>query len=152
MSPKKKLQVYLAGPMEYAHNEGLNWRRAYERAFNELDIESVIPNDEEKDIKSEHDLSWLKKNDLPKYIEILREFIRMDLKFVENVDMIVVRWEGERTAGTIHEVGKAYEIGKPVYLVTSLDPMDIPGWFLACFTERFKTLKELTQYIRTHYM
>ena len=144
--------VYLAGPMEYAHNEGLNWRRAYERAFNELGIKSVIPNDEEKHIKREYNMSWLKENDLPTYIKLIREFIDMDLKFVEKVDMIVVRWEGERTAGTIGEAQHAYLLNKPTYLVTSLNLIEVPGWFLACFTKTFKTLKELTTYIREHHL
>jgi len=140
--------VYLAGPMEYAHNEGLNWRRAYERAFKAIGINCVIPNDEEKNIKRENDMGWLKEHNLPRYIEILREFIRMDLEFVETVDLVIVRWEGEQTAGTIHEVGKAYEIGKPAYLVTSLKPVDVPGWFLACFTQTFTSLKDLIKHVK----
>jgi nucleoside 2-deoxyribosyltransferase len=143
-----KKTIYLAGPMEHDYNEGLNWRRSYEKALGEINIKCVVPNDEERDIKKNISMKSLKKNDIEKYISIMRQFIKQDLLFVDTVDMIVVRWEGQPTAGTIHEVGHAFEIGKPCYLVSSLPNEEILGWFLACFTKKFSSLKELIEFLR----
>ena len=90
----------------------------------------------------------LKKNDIEKYISIMRQFIKQDLDFVDAVDIIIVRWEGQKTAGTVHEVGHAFEQGKPCYLVSSVPNEDILGWFLACFTKRFFSLKELIEFLK----
>ena len=147
---RKKRTCYLAGPMEYAHNEGINWRRTYAKALEECSISCIIPNDEEKEIKKNINMSDLKENDIEKYIEILRAFIDQDLKFVETVDMIIVRWEGELTTGTVHEVGYAYQLKKPTYLVSSLKNKDIPGWFLACFTKKFSTMTELMDFLKAN--
>lgn len=148
MGRKKKKLCYLAGPMEFAHNEGINWRRAYEKALAELAIDCIIPNDEEKAIKKNIKMPDLKETDIDRYIEIMRAFIDQDLKFVETVDMIIVRWEGETTTGTVHEVGYAYQLRKPTYLVSSLKNKDIPGWFLACFTKKFSSLKDLLAFLK----
>lgn len=149
---KTSLLAYLAGAMEYAYNEGINWRRIYQKILaKECNISAIIPNDEEKKIKKDYNFNYLKENNLDKYIEIMRQFIDADLQFVESVDMLIVRWEGERTAGTVHEVGHAYQIGTPCYLVTSKKPIEVPGWFLACFTKYFPSLKALVQYLKQQY-
>jgi len=148
MSNKNKKLAYLAGPMECDHNEGLNWRRTYEKTLGKVGIKCIVPNDEEKHIKKNINVKELKKTDIDKYISIIREFIKQDLKFVDTVDMIIVRWEGQPTAGTIHEVGHAFEQRKPCYLVSSLPNEDVLGWFLACFTKRFYSLKELVEFLK----
>jgi nucleoside 2-deoxyribosyltransferase len=145
---KRNKVAYLAGAMESLKDEGLSWRRKFSRALKELHIDSVIPNDEERDIKKKYNLPELKKTDLDKYIEIIRSFIKMDLKFVETVDMLIVKWEGENTAGTIHEVGYAYQIGTPCYLVTSQPLHEVPGWFLSCFTKVFPDLDTMIWYLK----
>jgi len=142
---------YLAGPMEHAADEGLQWRRTFDRVLKKkFGIKCIIPNDEEKKIKKKVSMREAKKTDLPKYIRIMREFIRQDLEFIENVDMLITKWDGEMSAGTMGEATYAYKIGKPNYLVTSKKPVDIPGWFLACFTEIFSSLDELVAYFEDH--
>ena len=145
---KKNKTVYLAGAMESLADEGLSWRRQFSTVLQSIGIKSIIPNDEEKNIKEKYNMAELKKTDIDKYIEIIRAFISMDLKFVENVDMLIVKWEGEVTSGTIHEVGYAYQLGKPCYLVTSKLPHEVPGWFLACFTKTFTNLDSLISYLK----
>ena len=144
---KKNKTAYLAGAMESLKDEGLLWRRQFDAALKPIRIKSVIPNDEEKDIKKNNNMAELKKSDINKYIKIIRSFISMDLKFVEEVDMLIVKWEGEQTYGTVHEVGYAYQLKKPCYLVSSKPTYEIPGWFLACFTKKFSTLQELIGFL-----
>jgi len=145
---KSSKTAYLAGPMENLKDEGLAWRRRFSRALKKIGIDSIIPNDEEIQIKQEYNLPELKKTDIDKYIEIIRSFIEMDLKFVESVDMLVVKWEGEMSSGTFHEVGYAYQLGTPCYLVTSKALHEVPGWFLSCFTKVFSELDVLIWYLK----
>jgi len=151
-----KKVCYLAGAMESKGDAGLKWRREYQKILKDLDISCIIPNDEEDNIiknlnikeLKKTDIKELKKTDINKYIKIIREFIKQDLKFIDNSDMVIVKWNGERSSGTFHEVGHAYEIGKPTYLVSSLSNENILGWFLACFTKRFYNLNELVRYLK----
>ena len=149
---KSKLRVYLAGPMEYAAGAGLPWRLEYKKALKKLDMDCVIPNKEEKNVRGIKDLDNFKKNNITAYIQVMRKIIDLDLNFVETLDFIVVSWEGERMSGTVHEVGHAYEIKKPVYLVTSKPWEEVPGWFLACCSSMFHSLDELIAYLKQAYI
>lgn len=141
--------IYLCGPMEYAKDMGIAWRREFAKELSKLGYKCIIPNDEEENIKKKYDFSINTKNeDLDKYIKVIREFIALDLDFVKNSDYLICNWEGEVSAGTIHEVGYGYQLNKPCYLVTSKSLQLVPGWFLACFTKCFKSLNELIEFLK----
>lgn len=142
------MRAYLIGSIEFSPDKGLKWRRRFAKELKKLNIDSIIPNDEEKDILKDINMKELKKSNINMYIDIMRKLISRDLKFVENADMIICYWEGTFSAGTIHEAGHAFQLNKPTYLVSSMDETDIPGWFLACFTERFYSLKHLIKFLK----
>lgn len=134
---------YLAGSMEYSQDEGTSWRIKYKEALKKYGINCIIPNEEEKKISHNVDIKKLKKENIEKYIITMRDIIKMDLSLIDTVDMLIVKWDGEVSTGTTHEVGYAYQLGKPVYLISSVPVCDIPGWFLACFTEIFPSFEEI---------
>jgi nucleoside 2-deoxyribosyltransferase len=140
--------AYLAGPMEKDINEGIGWRRQYEKELKVFGIDCIVPNDIEAQIKEEVDIWDLKSKDIDKHIEIIRQFIKQDLKIVEKSDMLIVKWEGQPTAGTIHEVGYAYQLGKPCYLISKCSNMEILSWFLACFTKKFYSFEEFKNFLK----
>ena len=142
--PKKT--CYLCGPMEYAKNNGLDWRLVYRDELAKLNIQCIIPEEEETGM-TEEDMRILKEEDPTQYIKIMRQFIEMDLKFVEDCDMVVAFWDGERMSGTIGEAQHAYLHGTPIYLVSPRPFTEIPGWFAACFTETFESLGCLLLYL-----
>jgi len=150
MSIEKTLakRAYLAGPMEYDKDAGIAWRLEYQEALRDLGISCVIPELEEDFITDQAELNVLKKHNVPKYVKIMRKLIELDLNFVKTLDLVIVNWEGQRMSGTVHEVGYAYQIGKPCYLVTSKSPEEVPGWFLACFTEIFSSLDQLLLHLQ----
>lgn len=143
-----KRRAYLAGPMEYAEDNGLGWRLEYKQILSNLNIQCIIPNEEEANILNGVDLQALKKSNVESHNKILRQFIRQDLEFVRTVDMIIIRWEGEKMSGTIGEAQHAYLNNKPVYLVTSQPQHTVPGWFLACCTKVFKNSQQLIDFLR----
>jgi len=139
---------YLAGPMEFTADGGRAWREEYRDLLKEyLEVDCIIPEEEESLITNQKELNRLKKENIFEYTELMRKIIDLDLNFVDNVDMLIVRWEGEAMSGTIHEVGHAYEAGKPCYLVTSKPFHEVPGWFLATFTEIFESIACLMMFL-----
>ena len=147
-----QLITYLAGPMEHTADNGFGWRSEYKKDLQKLHILSVIPSDYETElIPDPEQFQRDKQFFLNRFLKTMRAIIKLDLKFVETVDFVITRWEGERCSGTIGEAQHAFLIGKPNYLVTSKPFHEVPGWFLACFTELFHTKEELYKFLKAEY-
>lgn len=143
------LIVYLAGPMEDCPDYGKNWRLKYTELLAKQDIDVINPSLLEAEqlklagVRTLDEFKALKLGDPPRYKAAMRRIIDLDLCAVASSDGVICRWNGERTAGTTHEVGYAFQLGLPCYLVTSIEEKDILGWFLACFDEHARELSEL---------
>jgi nucleoside 2-deoxyribosyltransferase len=118
---KHDMTAYLAGAIEATDDEGRTWRERYRRELATIGVEAWIPND----LNLEHELTmeqWIvlrSKDDLTEFkTEFRKRIIGPDIAAVDAADVIIVRWNGERTTGTAHEVGRAYMRGQMVYLVT----------------------------------
>jgi nucleoside 2-deoxyribosyltransferase len=143
--------VYLAGPMEDSADNGLGWRVEFREALKEFDFNCIIPEEHEEGlIPPGANMSKIKRTNLDLYKTIVRRFIKLDLKFVEDADLIVIKYEGEQTSGTIGEAQYAYQLKKPVMLVSSLPEEQISGWFLSCCSIKFSSLEEMVEYITNH--
>jgi nucleoside 2-deoxyribosyltransferase len=150
MNKTEKIKTaYLCGPMEFAAQNGRNWRLRYSKALEKINIKCIIPEFEEKHITTEKEMKFLKENDINRYIEKMRQLIALDLKMVEKADLIITRWNGETMSGTIGEAQHAFLLNKPIYLVTQQLITTIPGWFLACFSNIFKDFKSLKKYLQS---
>jgi len=147
--PPEIKKVYLAGPMEYAPQDGLDWRIEYAKELGEyLGIECVIPNHEEKHIVPDQaKFRQLKKEKPYEYIKIMRQLKEMDLNIVQNVDAVICNWNGEMMSGTVGEAQHATFHGVPVFLVTKKPLSDVPGWFLSCCDEVFPELSCLMMHL-----
>lgn len=151
---KPKMTAYLAGAIEATDDEGRTWREHYCQALAKSGVEGWIPND----LNLEHELTmeqWtvLKaKDDLSEFKgEFRKRIIGPDIAAVDAADIIIVRWDGERTTGTAHEVGRAYMRGQMVYLVTPRPFREVPAWMLACVEAEFHDLEDLIKYLRKRY-
>jgi nucleoside 2-deoxyribosyltransferase len=135
--------------MEYAANAGLNWRLELRNKLQPLGVECIIPNEEEKDLTPSN-FAELKLDPATRaeYINITRQLIARDLKFVERADFLVVYWDGEKMAGTIHECGYAYQLNKLIFLITPRDLSEVPGWFLSCCSYTFHDINEFIQWYK----
>tara|TARA_Y100000310_G_scaffold96132_1_gene93924 strand:- start:391 stop:885 length:495 start_codon:yes stop_codon:yes gene_type:complete len=129
-------RIYLAGPMEDTPDLGAAWREEYARNIAELlDAHALSPVKIEDsmyrvDIPAEV-ATDLKKDNPLEFEKLLRRFVDLDLALIDMSDLVVVRWEGEGMCGTIAEVHHCYVTKKPVILVTSKEPHEVPGWMLA---------------------
>lgn len=96
----------------------------------------------------------LKKSDVGKYTALVRKLIDLDShEIAERSDYVVCLWDSsaQRGAGTTGEVTMARFTAKPLYLVTSMDLEEIPGWILGCSTDVFSSFDELKTFLQSKY-
>ncbi len=170
MSNPKKLMTYLVGAIEKADDLGVGWRREIRGFLEDLNLEVLDPTEFEskqlaglqpnrlpefyttlqgKKIKPTH---WhsLKAATEPhlykRFIRYMRRIIHYDLKIVTDCDFIIVKWDkaARLGAGSYHEMGKAFELGKDVYCVQETE---LPAWLSACCTEVFQSFDDLKDFL-----
>ncbi len=152
------MKAYLSGAMEYDPDEGASWRTDMENwlkselghtAFN-----PVIETEQFVNSTAAADYRLWKKTDLPRYRALVKQFVQHDITAVqEECDYLICYWNAAamRGGGTQGEVTMAYHSGKPVYLVTELEFVEISGWILACATELYTSFEEIKNDLRNRY-
>jgi hypothetical protein len=154
-SPRKPKRVYLSGGMEYASNEGRDWRHEVQGWIeSELGWTVFNPNRESDRFFQTHypdvDVRALKTEDPLRYADIVKGLVELDCnEIAAHCDVVLCYWDESamRGAGTKGEVTIAKHFGKPVYMVTSMRLQEIPGWVLACTTKVFSTFQELRAFL-----
>ena len=149
---------YLSGAMEYAKNDGADWREEITlwliENLNHSVIDPVV--ESKKLIKNYKEVefrSW-KQTDPKKYIDIIRIAIKKDLDAVVNkADYIICLWDENvfKGAGTASEVTFAYYHKKPIYLVNKLPINDLSGWVMSCATEIVNDFESLKVLLKNKY-
>ncbi len=136
-------QIYLAGSVEYSTS--LSWRREWKRDIEALGGYSVfIPGENEEEHPLTSGFKDLAEQNLIEFKEKFTELVvEPCLERVNLSDLVVVKYNGEQTIGTIDEVCTAFRVGIPVLMVSSLPLRKISCWLLSHTTELFKTKEEL---------
>lgn len=167
----KPLTIYLAGPMQYAEDHGLNWREQAMKLLgsdfrcwspNHFENETIQQAIEEGCFSEEVVRDLQKKNvwevlkeyritkDLHKHRQIMSIVIKEDLYRTVVADGLLCVWNGELTFGTPAEATIRFENPStlPSILVTQVPMEKQSDWFLACFDKIFPTLKEACQHLK----
>lgn len=100
------------------------------------------------------DFRKLKIDNISLYQEIVRHLVDIDCKEIaERSDYLICYWDdgAAKGAGTKGELTMAKYFNKPVYLVTSFQPNEIPGWILGCVTKTFSNFEDLKKFLQTKY-
>lgn len=147
--------VYLSGGMEYASDEGRDWRQAmHDWLLQKVNCVVFNPNVEsDKFFAKNHpsiDVRSLKNTDIVKYATIVSQLVEIDCKEIaERSDLVICYWDDSamRGAGTKGELTMAKYFGKPVYMVTTMPYKEIPGWVLGCTTLIFSSFDELKKFL-----
>lgn len=153
-----KRRVYLSGGMEYATGEGRDWREAAQGWLEgEFGWEVFNPNRESDRVLGElcggEDFREMKRGNPERYRAIVTRLVELDCgEIAQRTDILVCYWDdgAMHGAGTKGELTMAKHYRKPVYLVTSIPLVDIPGWVLGCTTEIFGSFDELRSFLRSH--
>jgi len=149
--------VYLSGGMEYADGEGRDWRLMMQEWLErELHWSVFNPNREsERFFRERHatvDFRSLKAVDIDHYRTIAAELVDVDCREIaERTDILICYWDASamRGAGTKGELTMARYCAKPVFLVTAIPTIDIPGWVLGCITRLFPDFDTLKDFLQT---
>lgn len=149
-------RVYLSGGMEYALDEGRDWRKSLQEWLEHtLQCEVFNPNEESERFFRAHypavDFRALKFENLSRYREIAARLVELDCKEIATrTDVVICYWDESamRGAGTKGELTIAKHCGKPVYVVTALPHHEIPGWILGCTTQIFGSFDELKKFLQ----
>jgi hypothetical protein len=145
---------YLAGSIEFSHDQGKSWRKMI-RVFMEdvLGHEVYDPaEDEKKNLSDEESANFRlwKASDFERYRKAVRKIIDFDLDLIENrVDYIVCFWTKQSAmgGGTPAELTLAYRKRIPVYLVTEVPYEDMSGWVLSCADHVFRDFDSLKTFL-----
>ncbi len=147
--------IYLSGGMEYAKDEGRDWRQELETWLRrQLSCDVFNPNSKSEAFFLQHfpgiNIRALKETNVVQYAAIVSRLVEIDCKEIaERSDLVICYWDdsAQRGAGTKGELTIAKHFGKPVYMVTSVPHKDIPGWVLGCTTFIFDSFDELKKFL-----
>jgi hypothetical protein len=143
--------------MEYAANEGRDWREMMQQ-FCEVELGWSVfnPNRESERFFATRlpgiDFRAMKSRDPERFREIASALVDIDTKEIaERSDAVLCYWDegAARGAGTKGELTVARFFRKPVYLVTEASVQDIPGWVLGCTTRIFGSFADLKTFLKT---
>jgi hypothetical protein len=155
----KRLKVYLSGGMEYAKNEGVDWRSDLDAWIKRNLKHSVFnPNVESdkylRNIMTTNEFRRSKESDIKTYTKIVKHFVGQDSNEIAlRSDYVICLWDAsaQRGAGTKGELTIARYFKKPVYMVTRISKTKIPGWVLGCVKEFFPSFDKLKAYLYQKY-
>jgi len=156
LPPHHAKRVYLSGGMEYAPNEGRDWRSTLQEWLErELRCEVFNPNAESEKFLGRVlpgiDFRQLKLDNPERFREVVQEIVDLDCREIaEKSDYVICYWDrsAAQGAGTKGEITMARYFGKPVYLVTSFPLQEIPGWVLGCTSRVFPDFETLRDFLR----
>lgn len=142
--------AYLSGAMEYAINEGQDWRKELTIWLKDnLNHSAINPVDDTaqlvKKTDSQNYRNW-KTSDQKRFVEFVRQAVDNDLNSIINkADYLICLWNKEVLSGggTHGEVTMAYYHNKPIYLINQLNVEDLSGWIMSCATEIFTDFKTM---------
>lgn len=155
----KRIRTYLSGGMEYARDEGMDWRRVMERwIVRELRHSVFNPNIESEKFLKRHlprvNFRELKLSNIERFQSVVRKIVRLDSEEIaRRSDYVICYWDksAQLGAGTKGELTIARFFDKPVFMVTRIRHEKIPGWILGCTSQIFVSFDELKVYLRKNY-
>jgi hypothetical protein len=150
-------RVYLSGGMEYAANEGRDWRLTLQEWLEgELGWSVFNPNQESERFFAARypglNFRSVKESDIEKFREIVAQLVDIDShEIAERSDLVICYWDegAARGAGTKGELTMARFFHKPVFMVTAIPQHQIPGWVLGCVSVVFSSFDQLREYIES---
>jgi nucleoside 2-deoxyribosyltransferase len=140
------LRCYLAGPIDYAEDDGVGWRKEISKWLLERNVVVLDPCDKKiSNAKySEIDEEKVKMFDLKntgRYYELTRrmkEIVHMDLRMVDVSDFIIVYLNPAITMfGTIHELINSIHQRKPTLVVIEGGRSNASNWLFGIMDYNF---------------
>ncbi len=145
------LKFYLAGAISWVKdNSFMEWRSDMMRFLEDLHFEGVNPlgkyaDPQEEKLKVEALVTGGNDEMARDYIQ--QRIIDADLTLLEGCDAVIAFCPCY-SAGTFAELGVAYSLGKPIYIVTDMARDKMGAWVLGLSTRLFGSFDELKAYLK----
>lgn len=163
MSKHKKgilddLCSYLAGPMNFAKDDGVLWRNKFKELMAEGGVKAKFfdptqkPDEAGELVKKEKEYCR-KLKEKAMYEEVTRfvkSFQDVDLRAVQKSDFIVAMIDTSvHMFGTIEEIVRAHDQNKPIFAILPNGKMNAPDWSFGRIkhTEMFETIEDCANHI-----
>jgi hypothetical protein len=145
-----KIRVYLSGPIELTHDDGLSWRKEVAAQLVGIGMYPIIPHDCLPADLDEEQLRELKKADILQYKQVFRDkVLDPEIAALNSANVVIAYYDNDIiTSGTHGECTHAFLTGTPVILVTPNDFETVPGWLLGCSHKEFHTFDEAIDYLK----
>jgi len=152
-----KGNLYLSGGMQMKKDLGASWRKTCSKHLKDLgylpldicELDRAYAN-AHLELFYAYDDKFSTTEQLQFKSNIRKHFVRTDLKLVDaDSDAIVVLWDKSAAlgGGTHNEISHAYEHDIPIFLVTKMEIVKIPGWIISQTTKIFNSFEELYEYL-----
>jgi len=160
---KFKKIAYLVGPIEGVLDHGRGWREEIAQKLLGLGIGSLDPTKASIEIGDGLDVAFRRQaveaareaRDWEKVLSIMEKVWEYNEGAVKASDFLAAYFpEKVSGGGTLREMQKAFDYGKPVYLVCGLDPSSINTHILHMVLKRgkiFSTFDELIEFLKKEY-
>jgi len=150
------MKFYLSGGMEYKDGLGRGWREQITEELEALGHSTLDPVKAEDNDEEAASYDWVREKLRP-VLENYRHMVRLkmfrkDIRDIQKADAIILLYDESvrRGAGTLAEAWEAFREGKPLYVVSSYERKDTPGWLIGESTELFEHLDEVVEYVKDH--
>ena len=156
MSKLSKAVGYLVGPIDFAADDGVEWRRTIRRRLEPLGIKFIDPTDKVWDAAHEigaekKHIQELKKKAKFKQVKALSHLVRQqDLRYVDISDFVIAHIDTDvHMCGTYEEIFRAENQNKPRFVYFSKGRVNAPFWIFDHFNieHMFDSLEDLMCYI-----
>lgn len=160
MNKLKGLRCYLAGPIDYAQDDGTGWRNEVQKWLEKKKVFVFNPCDKPISYQKYKEIDEEKTKMLAlktsgRYFELtqrMKEIVHVDLRMVDVSDMVIVYIDPSITMfGTIHELINSLQQRKPTLVVIEGGKSKAPNWLfgLMDFNFMFNSFEELYAFL-TH--
>lgn len=154
-SPKG--MVYLCGSMEFSKDNGEGWRRIATIQLRKYGYEPVDPTVRQPALPSSLEINSsaeLKKQNLPAYIEHIRNCIDIDLKYIKDSEAVLLRIDKGIGGGSLGEATFAYYTASvPIFAFKDPDVSlveDTSGWLISCCSRIDHTMEEAISHMNEY--
>lgn len=147
--------VYLAGPMDSTDDLGQGWRDEIAIELKKMGMIVLNPLHKPTEIGKEdaENRKQLRQMQACDDLDGVREFMkpvrRSDLRCVDLSSVVIVKWTGEPTVGTVDEIKVAETQHKPILVWRTAHGTDFNPWICAQVPTKFifDTKEKLLEYL-----
>ncbi len=153
----KNAVCYLSGPMQYAPDDGLGWRKKFIELSADIGLKIIDPTNKPNALGNQcHEekgkVDRLKKNkSWDELTEYAKSFVRFDLRACDLADMIVAYLDPNIfTVGTIHEILVAENQQKPIFLILEGGKERASAWLFGILDHRdmFNSVEDCVNHLK----